>query len=126
MCIVLSNVKKSSYRDSKVLKQAAEPLHKAGVRVIAIGATSSAGRNQLRALTEHPADVIRSSSCDGLESKFSFLFQRICYGAGKGFLCVDLFDYKCYCSLFAVSTFRACAPRLQQLLERSSISFMRM
>ena len=83
MCIVLSNARKSSYRESRLLKEAAAPLHNAGIRVIAIGETPLADGNQLRSLTVHPADVIRSSSCDGLEAIFSFLFKRICYGAGK-------------------------------------------
>lgn len=83
---MLSNAKKSSYRQSRLLKEAAAPLHKAGIRVIAIGETPLADGNQLRSLTVHPADVIRSSSCDGLEATFSFLFKRICYGAGKSWL----------------------------------------
>lgn len=83
MCIVLTNEKKAGYKSSKVLRKAAEPLHQAGVRVIAIGVTSSAGGNQLRALTEDPKDVIRSSSCDSLEARLSYLFKRLCYGAGE-------------------------------------------
>lgn len=83
VCIVLTNEKKAAYKESKALKKAAEPLHQAGVRVIAIGVTSSADGNKLRALTEGPKDVIKSHSCDSLQAKFSYLFKRICYGVGK-------------------------------------------
>ena len=81
---MLSNARKSSYRESRLsVKEAAAPLHKAEIRVITIGETPLADGNQLRSLTEHPEDVIRSSSCDGLEPTISFLFKRVCYGAGK-------------------------------------------
>ena len=89
VCIVLTNErKKADSEDSKALEEAVEPLHQAGVRVIAIGVTSAADWRQLRALTEDPKDIIRSNSCDSLVAKVSYLFKRVCYGAGKNMYCM--------------------------------------
>ena len=83
VCIVLTNEQRPSKRYSDDVKTAVEPLHQAGVRVIAIGVTSLADWRQLRVLTRDPKDVIRSRSCDSLVAKVSHLFRRTCYKAGK-------------------------------------------
>ena len=83
VCILITNEKRVAVKNSKALKEAVEPLHRAGVRVIVIGVTSSADWKQLRALTKDRKDIIRSRSCDSLVDKVSYLFKRVCYGAGR-------------------------------------------
>ena len=83
LCIVLTNKKQAFAEDTKVLKDAAGPLQRAGVRVIAIGVTSSVDWKALRAITEDVKDVIVSHSCDSLVTKVSYLFKRVCVDAGK-------------------------------------------
>ena len=82
VCIVLTNEQRPSTRYSEDVKTAVEPLHQAGVRVIAIGVTSLADWRQLRVLTKDPKDVIMFRSCDSLVAKVSHLFRRTCYKAG--------------------------------------------
>ncbi|XP_073236997.1 collagen alpha-3(VI) chain-like [Porites lutea] len=81
VCIVLTNEQRPGKKYSDDVKTAVEPLHQAGVRVIAIGVTSLADWRQLRVLTRDPKDVIRSRSCDSLVAKVSHLFRRTCYKA---------------------------------------------
>lgn len=81
--IVLTNRKKSAEEEAEALKDAVRPLHLAGVRVIAIGVTSSVDWDELRSITEDAKDVIVSHSCDNLVNKVSYLFKRICLDAGK-------------------------------------------
>lgn len=83
VCIVLTNVKQPAVEDAEALKDAVRPLHLAGVRVIAIGVTSSVDWNELRSITEDAKDVIVSRSCDNLVTKVSYLFKRVCLDAGK-------------------------------------------
>ena len=83
LCIVLTNKKQNVAEDSEVLKDAARPLQRKGVRVIAIGVTSSVDWKALRSITEDAKDVIVSHSCDSLVTKVSYLFKRVCVDAGK-------------------------------------------
>ena len=83
LCIVLTNKKQTFAEDTKVLKDAVGPLQRAGVRVIAIGVTSSVDWKALRTITEDVKDVIVSYSCDSLVTKVSYLFKRVCVDAGK-------------------------------------------
>lgn len=83
LCIILTNKKQAFADGTKVLKDAAAPLQRAGVRVIAIGVTSSVDWKALRSITEDAKDVIVSPSCDSLVTKVSYLFKRVCVDAGK-------------------------------------------
>ena len=83
LCIVLTNKKQAVGEDTEVLKDAARPLQRAGVRMIAIGVTSSVDWKALRSITEDVKDVIVSYSCDSLVTKVSYLFKRVCVDAGK-------------------------------------------
>jgi len=83
LCIVLTNKKQAVAEDTEVLKDAARPLQRAGVRVIAIGVTSSVDWKALRSITEDAKDVIVSHLCDSLVTKVSYLFKRVCVDAGK-------------------------------------------
>lgn len=83
VAIVLTKGKQPAAEDAEALKDAVRPLHRAGVRVIAIGVTSSVDWNELRSITEDAKDVIVSHSCDNLVDKVSYLFKRICLDAGK-------------------------------------------
>lgn len=83
LCIVLTNKKQALTEDTEVLRNAAIPLQRAGVRVIAIGVTSSVDWKALRSITEDTKDVIVSHSCNSLVTKVSYLFKRVCVDAGK-------------------------------------------
>ena len=83
LCIVLTNKKQAVAEDTELLKDAAIPLQRAGVRVIAIGVTSKVDWKALRSITEDAKDVIVSHSCDSLVTKVNYLFKRVCIDAGK-------------------------------------------
>lgn len=83
LCIVLTNKQQALKEDTEVLRNAARPLQRTGVRVIAIGVTSSVDWKALRSITEDAKDVIVSHSCDSLVTKVSYLFKRVCVDAGK-------------------------------------------
>ena len=106
VCIVLTNEQRPSTRHSDDVKTAVEPLHQAGVRVIAIGVTSLADWRQLRLLTRDPKDVIRSRSCDSLVAKVSHLFRRTCYKAGKHLICNRLHRILTDCRKATITTKR--------------------
>ena len=83
VCILLTNVKQTAAEDTEALKDAVRPLQREGIRVIAIGVTSSVDWKALRSITEDAKDVIVSHSCDSLVTKVSYLFKRVCVDTGK-------------------------------------------
>ena len=68
--ILITAAKQTQAADSKGLKEASEPLRRAGVRVLAVGIGSGVDPDELRLVTESDDDVIVAKS-------FSHLLQQI-------------------------------------------------
>lgn len=69
--------------DAKDLKEASEPLRKAGVRVIAVGVGSGVDADELRLLTESDEDVMLANDFQDLLLKIGNLTSRACELAGE-------------------------------------------
>lgn len=69
--------------DAKGLREASEPLRKAGVRVLAIGIGKGVDRAELRLVTERDEDVVVAANFQDLLLKLSNLTSQACQLAGE-------------------------------------------
>lgn len=69
--------------DAKGLREASEPLRKAGVRVLAVGIGKGVDRAELRLVTERDEDVVVAADFQDLLLKLSNLTSQACRLAGE-------------------------------------------
>ena len=69
--------------DAKDLREASEPLRKAGVRVLAVGIGDGVDRAELRRVTERDEDVVVATDFQDLLLKLSNLTSQACQLAGE-------------------------------------------
>ena len=83
----MTDGKQTKAADSKGLREASEPLRRAGVRVLAIGIGSEVDSNELRLVTETDDDVVLAQSSSDLLLQIGNLTSRACELAGEFKVC---------------------------------------
>lgn len=81
--------------DAKDLKEASEPLRKAGIRVLAVGVGSGVDADQLRLITENDDDVVIADDFQDLLLKLRNLTSKACDLAGEYRSKVDVCLWPC-------------------------------
>ena len=83
IAILITDGKQTKADDAKGLKEASEPLRKAGVRVLAVGVGSGVDADELRLITETDEDVVVAADYQDLLQQLANLTSRACQLAGK-------------------------------------------
>ena len=83
IAILITDGKQTKTVDSKGLREASEPLRRAGVRVLAVGVGSDVDPDQLRLVTESDDDVVVAQSFPNLLVQIGNLTSRACELAGE-------------------------------------------
>ena len=83
IAILITDGKQTQAKDAKNLKEASDPLRKAGVRVLAVGIGSGVDADELRSITETDEDVVVAADFTDLMLKLANLTSRACELAGK-------------------------------------------
>ena len=87
IAILITDGKQTQAADSKGLREASEPLRRAGVRLLAIGIGSEVDSNELRLVTETDDDVVLAQSSSDLLLQIGNLTSRACELAGEFKVC---------------------------------------
>ena len=69
--------------NAKDLREASEPLRKAGVRVLVVGVGSRVDKDELRLVTETDDDVMLASDFDDLLRKVDDVTRKVCQLSGE-------------------------------------------
>lgn len=83
LALLITDGTQTPAADAKGLKEASEPLRKAGVRVLAVGVGSGVDRDELRLVTETEDDVVVADDFQDLLLKIGNLTSRACELAGE-------------------------------------------
>ncbi|XP_067022999.1 collagen alpha-4(VI) chain-like [Acropora muricata] len=83
IAILITDGKQTKTADSKGLREASEPLRRAGVRVLAVGVGSGVDSDELRLVTESDDDVVVAQSFPDLLVQIGNLTSRACELAGE-------------------------------------------
>lgn len=83
LALLLTDGTQTPAADAKGLREASEPLRKAGVRVLAVGVGSGVDRDELRLVTETEDDVVVADDFQDLLLKIGNLTSRACELAGE-------------------------------------------
>ena len=83
LALLITDGTQTQVADAKELKEASEPLRKAGVRVLAVGVGSGVDADQLRLITETDDDVVIADDFQDLLLKLQNLTSRACELAGE-------------------------------------------
>ena len=83
LALLITDGRQTSANDAKGLREASEPLRKAGVRVLAVGIGSDVDRDELRLVTETDEDVVVTADFQDLMLKIGHLTSRACELAGE-------------------------------------------
>ena len=83
IAILITDGKQTKTADSKGLREASEPLRRAGVRVLAVGVGSGVDSDELRLVTESDDDVVVAQSFPDLLVQTRNLTSRACELAGE-------------------------------------------
>ena len=83
IAILITDGKQTKTAYSKGLREASEPLRKAGVRVLAVGVGSGVDLDELRLVTESDDDVVGPLSLPNLLLQIGNLSSRACEMAGE-------------------------------------------
>lgn len=77
IAIVLTDGHQTHDIGAQSLKEASEPLRRAGVRVIVIGVGGDVSRSELRLMVESDEDVVIVNDFDDLKMKADFIFGQL-------------------------------------------------
>lgn len=83
LALLITDGTQTPAADAKGLREASEPLRKAGVRVLAVGVGSGVDRDELRLVTETEDDVVVADDFQDLLLKIGNLTSRACELAGE-------------------------------------------
>ena len=83
LALLITDGTQTAAADAKGLREASEPLRKAGVRVLAVGIGSGVDRDELRLVTETDDDVVVATDFQDLLLKIGNLTSRACELAGE-------------------------------------------
>ena len=83
LALLITDGTQTPAADAKGLREASEPLRKAGVRVLAVGIGSGIDRDELRLVTETEDDVVVATDYQDLLLKIGNLTSRACELAGE-------------------------------------------
>ena len=83
IAILITDGKQTKTADSKGLREASEPLRRAGVRVLAVGVGSGVGSDELRLVTESNDHVVLARNFSDLLLQIGNLTSRACELAGE-------------------------------------------
>ena len=83
LALLITDGTQTPAADAKGLREASEPLRKAGVRVLAVGIGSGVDRDELRLVTETEDDVVLATDYQDLLLKIGNLTSRVCELAGE-------------------------------------------
>ena len=83
LALLITDGRQTPANDAKGLREASEPLRKAGVRVLAVGIGSDVDRDELRLVTETDEDVVVTADFQDLMLKIGNLTSRACELAGE-------------------------------------------
>ena len=83
LALLITDGSQTPAADAKDLREASEPLRKAGVRVLAVGIGSGVDRDELRLVTETDEDVVVAADFQDLMLKIGNLTSRACELAGE-------------------------------------------
>ena len=83
IAMVLTDGEQTKSPDAVGLKEASEPLRRAGVRIVAFGIGKRVNVRELRLIVERDEDVIRVMKFDDLISRVRNYSASLCRAAGK-------------------------------------------
>ena len=83
IALVITDGKQTKAADAKGLKEASEPLRKAGVRVLAVGIGSGVDPGELRLVAGSEEDVVVAADFADLLLKLGNITSQACQLAGK-------------------------------------------
>ena len=83
LALLITDGTQTAAADAKGLREASEPLRKAGVRVLAVGVGSGVDQDELRLVTDSDDDVVLAADFQDLLLKIGNLTSRACELAGE-------------------------------------------
>ena len=83
LALLITDGSQTPAADAKDLREASEPLRKAGVRVLAVGIGNDVDRDELRLVTETDNNVVVVPTFRHLPLKIGNLTSRACKLAGE-------------------------------------------
>ncbi len=83
IAVLITDGVQTQAADAKGLKEASEPLRKAGVRVLTVGIGSGVDKNQLRLVTVSDDDILVANDFQDLQLKVGKITSKACERVGE-------------------------------------------